>query len=76
LAPAVHHFRELIGGRAYLIEVTAVDANRWRANIVRIPGVPIALMPFYGLTPSEAADHLCQWLSRAHQQAAARTDHS
>jgi len=70
----VHHFRESIGGQSYLIEVAAVDGNRWRANIVRIPGVPTALMPFYGPTPNEAAEQLCEWLARAHRQANARAD--
>ena len=45
---AVHHFEESIAGRAYLIEVAAVTEDRWRAYIVRVPGVPTALMPFYG----------------------------
>jgi len=47
-----------------------VSRDRWRAYIVRIPGVPTALMPFYGPTPDEAARQLCDWLARAHQQAA------
>ena len=50
----VHRFQETIGGRAYVIEVAAVSPDRWRAHIVRIPGVPTALMPFYGRTPDEA----------------------
>ena len=37
------------------IEVALIAERRWRANIVRIPGVPAALMPFYGETPDEAA---------------------
>jgi len=48
----------------------AVSEDRWRAYIVRIPGVPTALMPFYGPTPTEAARQLRDWLTRAHQQAA------
>ena len=52
---AVHRFEESIAGRPYLIEVAAVSQDRWRAYIVRIPGVPTALMPFYGRTPAEAA---------------------
>jgi hypothetical protein len=68
---AVHRFEESIGGRPYLIEVKAVSADRWRAYIVRIPGVPTALMPFYGRTPDEAAGNLSAWLTRAHQQAEA-----
>ena len=63
-----HRFEESIGGRAYTIEVTAVAQNRWRAYIVRIPGVPTALMPFYGTTPDEAARELSNWLTRAHER--------
>ncbi len=65
----VRRFQELISGQRYQIEVTAVGQGRWRADIVRIPGVPTALMPFYGPTPDEAADHLRQWLTRAHDKA-------
>ena len=64
---AVHRFEELIGGHPYLIEVAAVANDRWRACIVRIPGGPSALMPFYGPTPDEAARRLRQWLTRAHE---------
>jgi hypothetical protein len=53
-----------------LIEVAAVARDRWRAYIVRIPGLPTALMPFYGPTPDEAANHLRQWLIRAHERVA------
>jgi hypothetical protein len=67
---AVHRFEEHIAGRPYLIEVSAVGVNRWRAYIVRIPGVPTALMPFYGDTPAEAARHLSDWLTRAYERAA------
>ena len=66
---AVHRFEESIAGRAYLIEAVAVSKDRWRAYIVRIPGVPTALMPFYGATPTEAAHQLCEWLTRAHARA-------
>lgn len=66
----VHRFEESIAGRAYLFEVAAVDHNRWRAYIVKAPGVPTALMPFYGPTPGEAADLLRQWLTRAHARVA------
>jgi hypothetical protein len=48
-----------------------VDEKRWRANILRIPGVPGAMMPFYGETPDEAAMHLTDWLDRAYQHQAA-----
>jgi hypothetical protein len=50
---AVHRFEEFIGGHPYLIEVAAVATNPWRAGIVRIPGVPTALMPFYGPTQTK-----------------------
>jgi hypothetical protein len=66
----VHRYEQSIAGRPYLIEVVAVAKDRWRAYIVRLPGVPTALMPFYGTTPAEAADHLCAWLTRAHARAA------
>jgi hypothetical protein len=62
----VHRFEESIAGRDYLIEVSLVAKDRWRAYIVRLPGVPTALMPFYGRTPVEAARQLSDWLTRAH----------
>jgi len=68
---AVHRFEQCIAGRPYLIEVANVSQDRWRAYIVRIPGVPTALMPFYGRTPDEAAGLLTAWLSRAYQCASA-----
>jgi hypothetical protein len=68
--PAVHRFQESIAGRAYLIEVASVEVDRWRAYIVKAPGVPTALMPFYGPTPDEAANLLREWLTRAHARAA------
>ena len=71
MSTAVQRFEESIAGRAYLIEVAFVDLNRWRANIVKAPGVPTALMPFYGHTPEKAASLLCEWLTRAHARAAA-----
>ena len=67
----VHHYEESIAGRAYLIEVAAVSPERWRAYIARLPGMPTALMPFYGRTPDEAAHLLTDWLNRAHRRAAA-----
>ena len=67
MTAAVHRFEESIAGRPYLIEVANVSKDRWRAYIVRIPGVPAALMPFYGATPDEAAANLTEWLDRAHQ---------
>ena len=68
----VHRFNETIGGRAYHIEVTPVS-NRWRAQLSRTPGLPTAMMPFYGTTPDEAARLLTKWLALAHsrQQACA-----
>ena len=62
-----HRYQEVIGGRVYHIEAALVNANKWRAQIVRIPGMPTALMPFYGATPDEAARQLAAWLIRAHQ---------
>ena len=66
---AVHRFQENIAGQPYLIEVSPVTPDRWRAYIVRIPGLPTALMPFYGPTPDAAAGLLCEWLTRAHERA-------
>ena len=68
----IHRFEETIGGRAYQIEVTPVS-GRWRAQLRRVPGMPTAMMPFYGPTPDEAARQLTQWLSLAHQRFAAAT---
>ena len=65
----VHRFEETIGGRAYFIEVMLVS-NRWRAQLVRTPGVPTAMMPFYGPTPDEAAKQLTDWLTLAHRRRA------
>jgi hypothetical protein len=66
----VHRFEESIAGRVYLIEVACVSQDRWRAQIVRLPGVPTAMMPFYGTTPDEAARQLSDWLTRAYERAA------
>jgi hypothetical protein len=63
----IHRFEQTIGGRAYHIEVTAVS-NRWRAQLRRTPGVPTAMMPFYGTTPDEAAQQLTEWLTLAHRR--------
>jgi hypothetical protein len=63
----VHRFDEVIGGRTYEIEVTPVS-NRWRAQLRRLPGMPTAMMPFYGHTPDEAARQLTQWLTLAHRR--------
>ena len=62
-------FERTIAGRSFVIEVTCVADKRWRAHIVRLPGVPTAMMPFYGETPDEAATHLAEWLDQAHHQA-------
>lgn len=65
----MHRFSEVIGGRTFQIEVSRVARDRWRAHIVRMPGVPAALMPFYGPTPDAAARLLADWLTRAHRLA-------
>jgi hypothetical protein len=70
VAEHVHRYQESIAGRSYVIEVSPVASDRWRAYIVKIPGVPTALMPFYGATPDEAARQLCNWLTRAHHPTA------
>jgi len=62
----VRRFQHTIGGRVYNIEASRVRDDRWRAQIARIPGMPTALMPFYGQTADEAARLLCEWLARAH----------
>jgi hypothetical protein len=59
----VHRYEEQIAGRTYLIEVRPLTSTRWRAQIARLPGMPTALMPFYGSTPEEAAKELSRWLS-------------
>jgi hypothetical protein len=64
-----HRFEQTIGGRAYHIEVVPVS-NRWRAQLLRTPGVPTAMMPFYGQTPDEAAKQLTEWLCLAHRRTA------
>ena len=65
----VHRFEEVINGREYLIEVSSVGLDRWRAQIARVPGGCAALMPFYGKTPGEAAGQLSRWLALLHGQA-------
>jgi hypothetical protein len=57
-----HQYEERIAGRTYLIEVSPVSQSRWRAQIARLPGMPTALMPFYGQTPEQAAGELREWL--------------
>jgi hypothetical protein len=58
-------FKDTINGRAYVINVSAVGQDRWRAEIANRPGVRAALMPFYGPTPDAAASLLSGWLTRA-----------
>jgi hypothetical protein len=70
---AVHRFEEVINGREYLIEVSSVGLGKWRAQIARIPGGCAALMPFYGKTPDEAANHLSRWLALLHGRASDRS---
>lgn len=65
----VRRSQHVIAGCTYDIEASRITENRWRAQIVRVPGVPTAMMPFYGSTPDEAATHLCEWLARAHRGA-------
>lgn len=64
-----HRYEETINGRPYLIEVSHVGRNQWRAQIARTPGGSAALMPFYGATPDEAAGQLTRWLSIAGRRA-------
>jgi hypothetical protein len=66
----VHQLSETVQGRTFRIEVARVSRDRWRAQIVRGPGIPTAMMPFYGPTPDEAAKLLTDWLTRAHRIAA------
>ncbi|MCY4661676.1 MAG: hypothetical protein OXF93_18000 [Acidobacteria bacterium] len=63
----MHRFKETIDGRPISIEVTPVQGDRWRAYLVREPGGPTALMPFYGSTPQEAARQLRNWLALVHR---------
>jgi hypothetical protein len=58
-------FSETINGRPYIIEVSPVGRDRWRAQLARTPNGTTALMPFYGPTPDEAARRLAIWLARA-----------
>jgi hypothetical protein len=66
MATDIHRYEQEIAGRMYVIEATPVQADRWRAQIARRPGMPSALMPFYGATPLAAASQLVSWLTRAH----------
>ena len=67
MATLTQRFEQEIGGRLYVIEALPVQANRWRAQIARRPGMPSALMPFYGATADEAATQLVRWLTLAHR---------
>jgi hypothetical protein len=67
MANVVRQFETEIAGHHYVIETSLVAIDRWRAQIARRPGVPSALMPFYGTTADEAAHHLVRWLSMAHR---------
>ena len=67
VSTVIHRFDELIAGRSYAIEVAPVGRDRWRAYIARLPGVPTALMPFYGTTPEAAAEGLRAWLRGAYE---------
>ena len=58
----VHHYEENIAGHTYFIEVRPITESRWRAQLARRPGMPTAMMPFYGPTPEEAARELSRWL--------------
>jgi hypothetical protein len=69
----IHRFEQEIGGRLYVIEASPVHTNRWRAQIARRPGMPSALMPFYGTTADEAASLLVRWLTLAHRGPAEST---
>jgi hypothetical protein len=59
----IHRYEEHIAGRTCLIEVRPVSDTRWRAQLARLPGLPTAMMPFYGPTPEEAAQELSRWLT-------------
>ena len=67
-------FNEVINGRPFVIEVSSVGRDRWRAQIARTPAGTTALMPFYGATPDAAAHLLAVWLERAAGLAARPAD--
>jgi hypothetical protein len=64
---AVRRFQQNISGRVYHIEASMLGDDRWRAQLARLPGMPTAMMPFYGETADEAARQLFDWLARAHR---------
>ena len=68
----VLRFKEQINGREYRIEVAAVGAQRWRAQVMTVYGGPTALMPFYGTTPELAASGLTAYLERVNRSTPAR----
>ena len=57
-----YRYEEHVAGHVYQIEVLPVADSRWRAQIVRRPGMPTSMMPFYGTTPEQAARELGRWL--------------
>jgi hypothetical protein len=63
----VRRFHKSISGRVYHIEASMLGDDRWRAQLARLPGMPTAMMPFYGETADEAARQLFDWLTRAHR---------
>jgi len=71
-AVTVLRFDEIINGREYRIEVSAVGTDTFRAQIARAPGGSRAMMPFYGRTPVEAVEHLSQWLTLNHARCASQ----
>jgi hypothetical protein len=70
-AAASRHYRfeHFNAGRPITIIVERVSKRRWRAYVARKPGVPTALMPFYGTTPPRAAQQLSEWLALAYKRA-------
>ena len=70
MSTLIQRFEQEIGGCRYVIEASPVHTNRWRAQIARRPGVPSALMPFYGTTADDAASQLVRWLTLAHRRSA------
>jgi hypothetical protein len=63
----VHHIDQTIEGRMYHIEVSRVARTAGGRTSSAIPGVPNAMMPFYGATPDEAARHVSEWLALAYR---------
>jgi hypothetical protein len=68
MPPGHLSFQQEINGRDYRIEVSPVNQDRWRAEVVTAYGGPTALMPFYGASPDAAKDGLTSWLSRVHRE--------